>query len=168
MDSADKFDIPGVVTYAKNELNGLANKVDIYKEAEFDTNCFLDIDTEIRQPLDFGFEMAERHKMAVVIAPACSAIDARPKVKGIPDGMPQYNTGVIFFKKCPEVEAVFDRWREIVEANPQCAKNDQPAFALAIHQLGFNPFCLPRNFNYRAKVRMEGLIHGHIKILHSR
>ena len=141
------------------EAQALGGKSDMYGLTPYESTVFLDTDTRVLGDLTFGFEMAERHGIAIAIAPACWA-----RRTGAVDGDEvEYNTGVIFFRRSPDVAEVFDVWK----ANAGIHRNDQASFALAIAETGFNPFVLPRNWNYRAGIDSPQ-VYGPIKVWHSR
>lgn len=168
--SAEKYGYDYQVFEVDDEGNGLAHKTQMYDLSPFDTTLFLDADTEIRGDLRYGFEQAERHGMALCIAPASNCyLASEPDIKKMmPYDLPQYNTGVIFWNNLLSVKRVFKGWKEIALKCPSSASNDQPSFSLAVYDEGFNPYVLPRTWNYRAAVRYEAkVIHGPVKILHA-
>ena len=140
------------------DYSNLNDKSKMFDLSPYETSLYLDTDTVVLQDLEFGFEMAERHGMAVCLAPFYCA-----SRWGIED-IPEYNTGVIFFKKTAAVKSVFDRWQQIAHHYP----NDQAGFAKAIYDLGFNPFVLPMNYNYRYDYHRGLFLCGKIKVWHSR
>lgn len=182
------------VAEIKDEGIGLAHKAKMYDLApkEWDTVLFLDTDCTVKGNLDYGFEMAERHGIACCIAPASSAYLAGKEIgMKLPEGLPQYNTGVIFFSRNRGliefpgsigfeirnwygefygwgVPVIFYFWKKLCNEFPLSSSNDQPTFSKAIN-MEDSPFILPRTWNYRAKVRYEAKVtHGEIKILHAR
>lgn len=160
--SVDRFDlahhaVEGSVSHA------LGQKTGIYDASPFDLTLFLDTDTVLLDDPSFGFEMAERYGLCVVIAPASNAT-LHFQIEGAPADLVQYNTGVIFFKKGDRVRALFEAWSRYC---PPAEPNDQPGFARAVYETGFNPFVLPLAWNYRAEYG-QGPIFGPIKVWHSR
>ena len=165
--SAERFGYDYHVHEAKGEHKGLANKQGLFKASPFDVTLFLDIDTEIQGNLDFGFQQADR--VACCIAPATNAhLAAEGDFKQrIPKDLPQYNTGVIFFTQAHA--PLFRLWANYINEDPNAYKNDQPHFSLACHNLDVSPYVLPRNWNWRRKIRYESkVLHGDLKILHER
>lgn len=167
--SAEKFGYEYEVITAKSKLDGFRKREHLFDSTPFDTTLYLDIDTEIRNTLEFGFDMAEKYKLACAIAPVSECYDCR-EAKSIkhltPRDMPQYNCGVLFFTK--ETEPIFRRWEELLREHPDSARNDQPYFSLSVYEHDINPYVLPKNWNYRPHVRYEHYVYaGSIKILHS-
>lgn len=144
-------------------VHALGQKSRMYDLTPFDVTAFMDTDTVALADLEFGFEMAERHGLAICINEAADASVHYPEEK-FPPGLIEYNTGVIFFKRDPAVERVFRRWAELTPVRP---RNDQPGFARAVYETRFNPFVLPLTWNYRAEYA-PGPIFGPIHVWHSR
>lgn len=151
----------------------LLDKPRMYELSPYEQTLYLDADTEVLGRLDFGFEQARRHNLALAI---CEAGMARRYSRSIRGDLVEYNTGVMFFRKCAENAALFARWSELAQTVDslvefiagsrveQMPYNDQAAFAMAVHELGVNPFVLPHNWNYRYK--WQPCVHGPVKVWH--
>lgn len=143
----------------------LLDKSRMYDWSPFEETLYLDIDTVVLDRLDFGFEKAARHHMAVSV---CEAPYARRYDKMLKGDVIEYNTGVLFWKKGPEAERVFREWERLAFAEDSAHTfpvgppgpggamqtavadcNDQASFAKAVDGLGFCPFVLPNNWNFR-------------------
>lgn len=138
--------------------SGLLDKASMYERSPFETTLFLDADTVVLGDLTYGFEKSEQFGIACSIC-ECPWANRYPSIEG---DLIEYNTGVLFFAKDDDVQAVFDAWRyhndnldssiEFKKQTGEPAKmeeNDQAGFAMAVHDLGFNPFVLPQNWNFR-------------------
>ena len=142
----------------KNRYKGLLQRGRLIDLTPFDETLFLDADTVPLEPLDYGFDMAARHGLAL-------CINENPFVRrylGAPvrhRDLVEYNTGVLFFTQA--ARPVFERWFQLAqtmdsrifvmdrgEVAVQPAGN-QGSFAIAVDELGFNPYVLPVNWNYR-------------------
>ena len=151
-----------------SSLNKKAAMLDL---SPFDETLFLDLDTVVLGRLDFGFEKAAQHGIAIAI---CEAPWGRRYPKIFQGDQIEYNTGVIFFTK--QAKAVFDQWKVLADSidtsilhvqNGQIVimpANDQGSFALAIEEANFNPFVLPLNWNFRPAWHKS--FFGPIKIWH--
>jgi hypothetical protein len=136
-----------------SSLNKKAAMLDL---SPFDETLFLDLDTVVLGRLDFGFEKAAQHGMALAI---CEAPWGRRYPNIFQGDQIEYNTGVIFFTK--QAKVVFDQWKVLAASidssiifvnDGQIATmpaNDQGSFALAVDKTKFNPFVLPLNWNFR-------------------
>ena len=80
---------------------------------------------------------------------------------GIEVDIIEYNTGVIFFTKAAKL--IFRIWKERVRdidssinfvldgQQGHMSLNDQAGFAVAVEEVGAQPFILPHNWNFRPK-----------------
>jgi hypothetical protein len=135
----------------------LLDKANMYNLSPFDETVFLDADTVILGKLDFGFSKAVQFGIAICI---CECPWAR-RYGGIEENIIEYNTGVIFFTKA--ANTLFDIWnkrvREIDSSivfvldgqHGHMSLNDQAGFAVAVEEIGAQPFILPQNWNFRPK-----------------
>jgi hypothetical protein len=133
----------------------LLDKSRMHRLTPFEETLFLDSDTIVMDRLDFGFEMAAKHGLALSI---CECPWAR-RYGGLSGDAVEYNTGVIFFTQT--ANHVFDAWdtcgREIDSSIlfyngsnlVRMPYNDQAGFAKAIIDTDFNPYVLPYNWNFR-------------------
>lgn len=154
--------------------SSLLDKATMYDATPFDNTLYLDADTVVLQPLDYGFEQSSRLGMALSI---CECPWARRFSALAESGdLVEYNTGVLFFSHI--AKRVFDCWkaeaREIDGELPFLVNgqrrvmeiNDQASFARAMDVQGWNPFTLPLNWNFRP--RWHRGFFGPIKIWHDR
>jgi len=151
----------------------LTNKAQLFNllPEEYDSFLFLDTDAYLLSDVSFGFDKAERYGIAVAMAPHYS-LDAfwgfhkvMESVDVIRASQLQYNTGVIFFTRRPDVEKVFIRWAELAGSQDGRGHSDQPYFTLAMELVGFNPYTLSPAYNYRAFGEYAS---GMIRVWHSR
>lgn len=150
----------------------LLDKSQMLDVTPFDSTLFLDADTVTLGRLDFGFAKAEQFGLACCI---CECPWARRfgalKERG---DITEFNTGVMFFTR--GADEVFEAWKRNIaidsslvflrtENDPALMPlNDQAAFALAIDETGFNPWVLPKNYNFRPI--WEHTVFGPIKVWH--
>lgn len=175
IDTVKKFGYDYRVVVGKGEYKQYVNRVDLFDASPFDLTLHLDTDTFVKGNLDFGFDMAERWGLACCIAPASSAYYAAKTQKTdflfSEKEIPQYNCGVLFYNKNNKrVRYVFIQYANFLRHWEKWAwENDQPYFAKAVHELGFNPYVLPKTWNFRPHLRYESNVwHGDLKIVHSR
>lgn len=136
------------------------DKARMYELSPFETTLFLDTDTILLDNINYGFEKANRHGLALSIAPACYA---RRFIKNCGDWI-EYNSGVIFFRKSDRVEEVFEKWIKHAHRYPT---SDQSSLTIALEDTHFNPFVLPQNYNFRSHLKVNPIF-GPIKIWHSK
>jgi hypothetical protein len=150
----------------------LLAKASMLDKTPYDETLFLDADTMVMGPLDFGFEKAEQHGLACCI---CESPWLRRYSPEYGD-LIEYNTGVIFFTK--KAAPFFAIWKELAPKLPsqilligndgdliKMPYNDQCSFSVAVDRSGISPFVLPMNWNYRPPWQY-GYV-GPIRIWHS-
>ncbi len=169
------------VVIAEFALTSYLRKCELYRllPAQYDTFLFLDVDTQVIGDISLGFEKVSKYGIAMAQAPRYSlerfqGFDAIMRAAGVtPRGQLQFNSGVIFFHRRPDVEAVLLKWESLAHEyggpNGEFAElskvfGDQPYLTLAMEVLGFNPYVLSTAFNHRAKGE---LIDGDVRIWHS-
>ncbi len=169
-------ELPSHVTVKRVDLAFFSGKV--RKSAlvsvlpnDLETVLFLDVDTIVLDDISLGFDMAEKHGMAMAPAPHYSLSDFRNFeqimiLEGIPPrGQLLYNSGVIFFSlKHNRTKDVFDLGLTLAKKYPDAPWGDQTYLTLAMEILGFNPYTLSPSFNHRA---FGELISGRLRIWHS-
>ena len=154
-------------------LHGKLRKAELidHLPEDVDTWMFLDSDTRVLGDLDLGFRMAERHGLALALAPHGTletfrgfgeVFDAESVPRG---GQAQFNTGVVFFARRPEIDAVFEAWRDLCLAHADRSHSDQPYFSLVLERQGVVPYTLSAAFNYRG---IGEWVAGPIRVWHTR
>jgi hypothetical protein len=140
----------------------------------FDETLFLDADTTALGKLDYGFEKAKQHGIALCIS-ACPWNRRYHLLPGQHHDEVEYSSGVIFFTKALSVQFVFERWKAISTTDSRCRyinegivgeqhHNDQAHLTLAMQLRNFNPFVLPLNWNLFPKWQKQ--FFGPVKIWH--
>lgn len=116
-------------------------------------SLFLDTDTEIIGPLDDVFVLLERFELA-----AHQLFEGHDyAAPGVPDIFPDFNTGVIAFRRSPETEAFFKTWRRLYDE--YFARNtpgnyryenvsDQQSFRVAAYESGLRLAVLGPEYNF--------------------
>lgn len=156
------------------EGSTLLDKSKMYELSPYEETLYLDIDTVVLDKLDYGFEMAARHDIAIAHCEAPYASRYQNLIKG---DVVEYNTGVIFFRKSEAAKRVFDEWQRLAYSTDSSIRfpaaggkigrmelNDQGSFAKALHDLPFNPFVLPYTWNFRPQWQRSTF--GPIKVWH--
>jgi len=135
----------------------LLDKANMLDFTPFEHTLYLDADTVVLRPLNFGFAKAERHALACCI---CECPWAR-RYGGIDGDTIEYNTGVLFFSR--SAKSFFQTWKSCAGAIDSSCQyevsgqiqhaplNDQAGFAKAVEESGIGPFVLPPNWNFRPR-----------------
>lgn len=120
-----------------------------YELSPFSVTAYLDSDTWINKPLDWGFEQTEKFGLSVAYERPC-----------IYKGEPYFNAGVIFFKKDKAIAELFSEWRARLDKRED--GHDQPPLSEAIAACGIRPFILPPTWNTKSfPVAQEHIIYLH-------
>jgi hypothetical protein len=151
----------------------LLRKAQMLDVSPFEETVFLDADTVVLGRLDFGFDRAQKFKLACTINGCPWA--RRYGDPALAGDMIEYSTGVLFFTRA--AKPVFDAWAacvDKVDSSIEWVENDgrpgrtpyadQAGFSKAIEDLGFSPFVLPINWNYSAW--WHRAFYGPIRIWH--
>ncbi|MFZ4855256.1 MAG: tetratricopeptide repeat protein [Desulfuromonadaceae bacterium] len=147
-------------------------KAAMAKLSPFENTLYLDADTIVMGPLEYGFEKAEQFGLACCIC-ECPWAQRYTGLKHM-DGLVEYNTGVLFFtKKAQPALYLWEQLARVVDSSVRYNDkngenvmdyNDQAAFARAIEMTGFNPYVLPINWNLRP--RWQKSFFGPLRIWH--
>jgi hypothetical protein len=154
-------------------MRNLLHKARMLDVTPFKSTLFLDVDTVVLGRLDYAFAKAERFGLACAI---CECPWAR-RYRGVHGDTVEYNTGVLFFTAA--AQPVFDAWKRLSSTLDSSFSfyygpdrkigtmpyNDQPSFAQAIEETGFQPHVLPLNWNLRPQ--WQKTFFGPIRIWHS-
>ena len=137
-----------------------AQKISVLKRTPFDQTLYLDTDTYMVAPVHELFNLFPQFDLALAMASLGRLGDG---VGEAPGSFPVMNTGVMVFRRCATVSALFDRWLEL-HANK--ARLDQPSFreALFNSSVRFAPLTNAYNFllDFPQTARYQ------VKILHGR
>lgn len=158
--SIEKTGLPYEVVITKGKTFW-ENKSQIFKLSPFQTTLYLDTDTLVLdKDLDFGFEMAKRHGIAMSNDPVSRSNRWGESWKDLIE----WNTGVIFFNKSDIITKLSDAWIKNGDfGNPRA---DQQSFSALIHNFKIPVFWLQNNWNFFATMSPSPIT-GEIKIWHS-
>lgn len=97
---------------------------------EYDTCLYLDSDVNFLAPFPELFRMTERFDVVAAIG---SRRITSPTVQELPACFPEYELGVILFKRNDAVKELFDEWQRLHWTYPYIyGNNDQPSFREAV------------------------------------
>jgi hypothetical protein len=143
----------------------------------YDYTLFLDTDTYVCEDLTDLFAVLEMFDIAVAHAPYRAVY----QVAGVPDSFPEFNAGVVLFKKSPKIMTMFSEWRNLYERDSKKELqwlhplgktmfkgyiNDQPTFREALYLSNLRIATLTSEYNCR--FNFPGFVHHKVKILHGR
>lgn len=134
-------------------------------DAPYDRIVFLDTDTFVCGPLDELFALVERFDLALLQE---NQRGWDYELPGVPLAFPEYNTGVIAFRRTPEVRAFFAAWRESYERlrAEKGLKSDQPAFRAALFHSSLRVATIPSEFHFLGNVPNYAM--WQVRLVHGR
>ena len=141
------------------------DKIEGFLQAPYEHNLFLDTDAFVVGDTEPIFRLLNRFDLVAAHAPGRSGARFHAyESADLPETFPQYNTGVVAFKRSAETAAVFRRWRDIYEANPHHL-HDQPSFREAVYESALATHVLPPEWNFLVgPTYLSGpvrIVHGH-------
>ncbi len=89
------------------------SKVDYLARTPFDHTLYLDSDTALNADISGMFRILERFDIALSHAHRRNVENRlKPWRIALPQAFPQYNAGVVLYRRSPEVLAFLDEWRQ--------------------------------------------------------
>lgn len=123
------------------------------------------------------FSLLERFDFAAVHSSCC----AQYQISEVPDCFPEFNTGVLLFRKSEQTKLLLEKWVQIYREDGVKSRNwllpgianwyrhalpNQPSFRRAIYESRLRIVTLPSEYNCR--VLFPGFVHTKVKIIHGR
>jgi hypothetical protein len=149
-----------------NARNDFSDKILAMKYIDRENVLFIDGDTFIVENCDDLFCLLTHFEMAIAHAPNRWTL----KLENVPDSFPEFNTGVILFRKNELVKEFIDAWYEKfvrqLDARLKIASQDQVSFRELLYssKIRFHVFTPEYNCRFNMGV---GVSHR-VKILHGR
>jgi hypothetical protein len=135
-------------------------KLDAIIGTPYDRTLYLDNDTEFKKAvLDDMFRLLDNFDVALAHAPLARIVTP---IKEIPSSFPEFNGGVILFKKTDKVMEVFKRWRADYHAKNIPTKRghkDQPYLRRALWESDLRIATLLPEYNVRRGANRRTCIH---------
>lgn len=124
------------------------SKVDCISKTPFDRTLYLDSDTSVAQDISGIFDVLERFDIAAIHAMHRNSNSVREYWKTpIPDAFPQFNGGVILYRKTPEVLELLKNWSASYAESGH--RHDQPTLRELIWLSDLRSYALPPEYNVR-------------------
>ena len=144
--------------------------------SRFARTLFLDCDTLVVAPLGDLFDLLDRVELAVAhdVRRASTLVRSGFRVQ-TPAAFPQFNTGVVLYRKSPAMAAFLAEWAELWRA--QGGGRDQPAFRDLMWQRDLRYHVLPPEYNLRRVTLLDAaepadlvpvIVHSHRLLQHLR
>lgn len=147
----------------QNPVFGFGDKLHMIR-APYDRVIFLDTDTLVLGDIRGLFQLLNSHDLA-------ARQDVYPGIDyqfpDVPEAFVEYNTGLIAFKKTPEMEAFFVDWSVEYQKLSQTSSRfdaDQPSFRRTLCRSSLRHCALPGEYNFQAD--MGGYLFWRVKVIH--
>lgn len=117
----------------------------------YDKTLMLDSDTYVCHPIDDVFDMLDDFDLAAAHSASRDGSVSHDHDHDVPDGWPQFNTGVLAYRDNDRVRELFTRWRAVHEEIREllAANLNQPAFRIATYEWEGRIATLPPEYNFR-------------------
>ena len=154
--------------------DGFYDKTRLMRESPYDRTLFIDADIYVVKPFPEMFDLLDRFDCAATHEEYLDTdwFHHYPR-PDIPASFPEFNTGILLFKRSPQMDGVLKKWEALYAdylqqnaGQPIVARqmNDQPFFRAAIYESDARVATLPREYN--CKFRGQGYLNGPVKLLH--
>jgi len=141
-----------------------ADKVAPLQKSPFERTVFLDTDTWLCEPVPELFSLLERWDIAMAHAPM-----RKTGASSVPPVLPEFNSGVIVFRRSEPTSRLLQRWQELYAERLAATgvRDDQPSLRDALWEVPADVLVLPPEYNFRF-VMPAFAGRGPVKILHGR
>jgi hypothetical protein len=159
------------------QASGFLNKVINIRRSPYRETLFLDSDTHVVSDVRPLFELLGRFDLAASHAPYRVTYG----VDGVPDCFPEFNTGVLLYRRNNKTDELWERWIRLYNEDRtrpldwhfpggeqwfRKALTDQPSFRKAVYQSDVAVATLPPEYNCR--IPFPGFLHSKVQIIHGR
>jgi hypothetical protein len=157
------------VVQVESSGEGFYDKTRLMQQTPYEKTLFVDADTHVVESLSDIFALLDNFDCAATHEEYLNTdwwnYYPRPD---IPESFPEFNTGILAFKRSPAMDRVLKDWSEFYQLfrqeNPGFKINDQPFFRAAVYRNDVRIATLTREYN--CKFRGQGYLNGRVKILH--
>ncbi len=158
-----------LVRVSSSERDGFFDKARLMSESPYERTVFIDSDIYVVEPFAELFRMLDRFDCALTHEEYLNTDwDNHCPRPDIPVSFPEFNTGLIAYRRSPKTLALFKAWGELYQRflyeHPSKPINDQPFFRAAAYFSDARIATLGREYN--CKFRGQGYLNGPVKLLH--
>jgi hypothetical protein len=163
------FDNLSVVVLESISRTKFLSKITGMMNTPFNETFYMDTDTYVCMNIDHVFRVLEKFDIAMTIEPSINT-SSYPVTDGFLSLIPEYNTGVVAFKKNNKVERLFELWMSnLISKKYSDDYFDMPQLRHTIVNLDFelNFGVLADSYNIHG-LRSYLILHGPVYIIHER
>lgn len=149
--------------------HGFYDKTRLMRQSPYERTLFIDADTHVLQPVPELFTLLDHFDCAATHEEYVSTDWFNRYLRpDIPKSFPEFNTGILAFRRSESMNTVLLQWHELyhnyLQSSPNEPINDQPFFRVAAYCSNARIATLTREYN--CKFRGQGYLNGKVKILH--
>lgn len=134
-------------------------KVDYIDQSPFEQTLYLDSDTEVQRDLTDLFDLLDRFDVAGTHDFARKRIgfaEQMPPYRVIPYAFPEFNGGVLLYRRNERTAEFFKLWRELFYRYKSVTQGwDQASLRMALWQSEVDLHTLPLEYNVRPRANRE-------------
>jgi len=133
-------------------------------KSPYDRTLYLDSDIWLYDGVPELFDILDRFELGLVKDPLEPHVHDRDEphpIDGVPEAFPEFNTGVMVFRKTANVVALFERWKN--HCGPT-ERRDQRSFRPALYHSDVRFTALPPRYN--CIYREANALNGEVKVFH--
>jgi len=158
-----------LVRVPSSESDGFFDKARLMAESPYERTVFIDTDVFVVEPFPELFTILDHFDCAVTHEEYVNTDwDNHYPRPDVPVSYPEFNTGLMAFRRSSATAALFREWGELysrfLSEHPGEPINDQPFFRAAAYFSEANIATLTREYN--CKFRGQGYLNGPVKLLH--
>jgi hypothetical protein len=143
-----------------------SDKPKILLKSPYEETIFLDTDIWIEQPVDELYSILDQFELAMVKDPKEPHVYYKNRshpINGVPKSFPEYNTGVLVYKKTPDIMQLLKQWERRCGPN---ADRDQLSFRTSLYHSDVRYTSLRPEYN--CMYRAHNAMNGPVKIFHGK
>lgn len=176
LDAPEEYDAPPVfdaVRPLEDPSHDFSDSNLTSSEIPYEQTLFLDSDTYVTGSLTPLFDLLDEHDLAASQDPTRTGTAGHSHSHDVPETFPQHNTGVLAYRDCSAVRALFDRWSDLYHALDGDGVEyglNQPSFRIALYESDVELATLPPEWNFRLGNVANSVLYasGPVRILHGR
>ena len=157
------------VIRVEGSQDGFYDKTLFIQQTPYERTLFVDADIYVVEPVPELFTILDQFDFAATHEEYLNTDwwNRYPR-PDIPLSFPEFNTGILAYKRSAQMESVLKDWSELyrlfLENHPGQKINDQPFFRAAVYGGQARAATLTREYN--CKFRGQGYLNGRVKIFH--
>jgi len=157
------------VVRVEGSEDGFYDKTLLMQQTPYERTLFVDADIYFAEPVPEIFTVLDQFDFAATHEEYLNTDWGNHYPRpDIPASFPEFNTGILAYKRSPPMDKVLKEWSELyssfLENYPGKKINDQPFFRAAAYSNDVRIATLTREYN--CKFRGQGYLDGPVKIFH--